>query len=190
MESKKIVYISTKDIVSVIICLFFTILSFILTPVFWFGAIFFGCGTIILLYKYFNPKNKVLRWNSKEAKELREKDFHYFYNSKGDFEFYDWGFYRLIDNQEFIVYWDEIQRITAYKEDIYTFDEIHLVFDTKENIQLTVNESLEGWHQLLLHLNTAIPKIDPNWLMKIATPAFERNETVIYNKIHHNTFIN
>lgn len=180
MGNKKIVYYNNNDLFALIICIGFVIMGLISPH--WPSLIFFGFGVIILSYKFINPKNKTLHFHSTEAKEIREREFEDFKNSNGNFQFYDWGFVKIIGKEEFILEWNNVKKITTYKRDLMTEDQICLEIETVDDIVFTTSEDTEGWFQLIKHLAKEFPAVNEENIMKIAHPAFERNETVLFSR--------
>lgn len=181
MGEKKIVYYTFKDILAIFACLTFTLISFIVSPIYWFGFLFFGLGSLILLFKYLNPKNKVLNWHSSEAKKIRDKEQEVLYNLYGDFQFIDWGFININD-EEFALEWDNVKKITIYKRDLITEDQICLEITHLNDTVFTISEDTKGWFQLIKHLSNEFPEVNEENIMKIAQPAFARNETVLFSR--------
>lgn len=77
--------------------------------------------------------------------------------------------------------WNEIRKVTAYKEDLITVDCIHVNIELENDISFTVHEDLSMYNEFIEQLEENI-EIKPAWFQEVAFPAFERNETVIYEK--------
>ena len=80
-----------------------------------------------------------------------------------------------------VVEWSLIDKIVAYKVDLLTVDEICFEIDYLDK-RLLITEESEGWENFLIELIDRIPEIDSKWEEKIIKPAFERNETELYNR--------
>lgn len=117
--------------------------------------------------------------NSK--KDEPKKSFDEIYADLGLFEYSEDGF--KITNQDFSkdIKWTEIDRINAYKKDLYAYDLIVMEIVCGENA-LTINEETPGWFQLVLKLKEVFDSIPKDWDMNIAQPAFATNFTTIYSK--------
>ena len=77
--------------------------------------------------------------------------------------------------------WSEIKKLTGYKVDRFTTDNICLEIDS--NITTShATEEFEGWRIFINKMLIEFPQIDKNWEEIIAKPAFERNKTGLYNR--------
>ena len=79
------------------------------------------------------------------------------------------------------VYWNDISKIVAYKEDLVAIDRICIRIELETNIAFTAHEDLDGYNEFIQKLEENV-EIRPAWFLDVAFPAFERNETVIYEK--------
>ena len=77
--------------------------------------------------------------------------------------------------------WSEIEKLTGFKVDRFTTDDICLKIESKSKISYATEE-FEGWRIFMNKMLTEFPKIDKNWEGIIAKPAFERKETELYNR--------
>lgn len=77
--------------------------------------------------------------------------------------------------------WSEIDKLVAFKFDILTIDEICLSIHAGNKVAITT-EDFKGWRNFMNQLLKKFPEIDKNWEGIIAKPAFERNETELYNR--------
>lgn len=81
------------------------------------------------------------------------------------------------------VIWSEIGRIFTYKVDCYTFDTIWLAFERKGyELLLHISEEAEGFENLMLAMNKALPGIDPKWYQNVMLPVFEEKLTLIFQR--------
>lgn len=78
--------------------------------------------------------------------------------------------------------WFEINKLTAFKIDRFTVDDICLSIESNTKTVI-VSEEYEGWPIFVDKLLIEFPEINENWEEVIAIPAFERNETELYNKL-------
>lgn len=91
------------------------------------------------------------------------------------------GFCLQIDKKTDKVEWEKISKITAYKIDLFTIDQIR--FDIQHaNQTVTATEYFQGWEDFLEKLYENLPEIDREWFQKVAHPTFETNETEIYSR--------
>lgn len=77
--------------------------------------------------------------------------------------------------------WTEIKKLTGFKMDRITTDDICLKIES-DNKTTYVSEEFEDWRKFINKLQNKFPQIDKNWEGNIATPAFERNETELYDR--------
>lgn len=79
------------------------------------------------------------------------------------------------------VTWSEIERIFTYKVDCYAYDIIYLAFERKEHeLLLHISEEAEGFENLMLAMNKALPGIAPEWYQNVMLPVFEEKLTLIF----------
>ncbi len=78
--------------------------------------------------------------------------------------------------------WSEIEKLIGFKIDRITIDDICLKIES-DNKTTYVTEEFEGWRTFITDLLDKFPGIDKNWESIIAIPAFERKETLLYNRI-------
>jgi hypothetical protein len=103
------------------------------------------------------------------------------HDDAGVFNYIDAGFTIGLKDGTYAIQWDEIEKITAYKIDLISFDEICLHVDHKDG-RFTVSEDTPGWHLFIEKTKLIFPGIDKEWDIKIAYPSFATNLTVIYEK--------
>ena len=77
--------------------------------------------------------------------------------------------------------WLEIEKLTGFKVDRITIDDICLKIESK-NKTAYVTEEFEGWRNFMNRLLIEFPTINKTWEMKIAVLAFERKETELFNR--------
>ncbi len=75
--------------------------------------------------------------------------------------------------------WSEIEKLTGFKMDRLTVDDICLKIEANEKESFT-SEEFDGWRIFMNKMLNEFPQIDKNWEETITKPAFERNETVLY----------
>lgn len=77
--------------------------------------------------------------------------------------------------------WEDIIKITAYKVDLITIDEVRLdILDN--NGSITIGEEHNFWGNFIIKLSEQYSEIDTKWFSKIVKPTFENNETILYQK--------
>ena len=77
--------------------------------------------------------------------------------------------------------WSEIEKMTRFKVDRFTVDDICLKIEGNNKVSIAT-EDFDGWRVFMNKLLTEFPKIDKNWEGIIAKPVFERKETELYNR--------
>jgi hypothetical protein len=78
--------------------------------------------------------------------------------------------------------WDEVICVRTYKLDLFTVDCICLLFERAGAAPVQVSEEWEGFVELMERMRERFPSIPSDWYMKVMQPAFERNETVLYER--------
>ena len=97
---------------------------------------------------------------------------------------------RLIDNGFEVIYdetatlfsWIEIDKLIGFKIDRFTTDDICLKIESGNKFAI-ISEEFDGWRIFMNELLNRFPTIDKNWEGIISYPAFERNETELYNRM-------
>ena len=148
----------------------------------WITIVFFGIGAILLLLKYFNPNSRFLPKQKENYKKLSRDEFMELYNSDGIFSYNISGFELSINHQQTKIDWSEIEKLTAYKIDLLSTDEICLFVQAENGKQFEISESTKGWFQFIQKLKEEFPTINKTWEIDIAVPAFERKETELYDR--------
>ncbi|WP_445456444.1 hypothetical protein [Flavobacterium sp. HNIBRBA15423] len=77
--------------------------------------------------------------------------------------------------------WSEIDKLTGFKVDRFTIDDICLKIESNNKVAY-VTEEFQGWRNFINKMLTEFPQIDKNLEEIIAKSAFERNETESYNR--------
>ena len=83
----------------------------------------------------------------------------------------------------FTLDWKDISKVIAYKDDLFSYDEICVgfVLQGSDEYQWT-GEDMVGYKELIDYLPSVFPGIRTDWWEKVAFPAFERNQLVIWKK--------
>ena len=77
--------------------------------------------------------------------------------------------------------WSEIEKLTGFKVDQFTIDDICLKIESN-NKTAYVTEEFQGWRNFMNKILNEFPQIDKNWEGIMTKPAFKRNETELYNR--------
>src|SRR5262249_50237431 len=77
--------------------------------------------------------------------------------------------------------WQDIRVVRAFKVDCYTYDSIYFgVESAAEGAAFMVNEDHWQFKELVGAFEARLPNFDREWFMKVAIPAFESCDTVLY----------
>ena len=81
------------------------------------------------------------------------------------------------------VLWSEVDKISAFKRDLVTYDLvcIEFVIGAKDSL-IEVNDDVEGFWEMVGRLKEIFPDSQQDWELSVIKPAFELCETVIYEK--------
>lgn len=92
-----------------------------------------------------------------------------------------------IENErgEIVVAWQDTVLVKAFKRDLYAVDLICLVFLSKDEKAVELNEEMDGWESLVEKLHEYLPGCQKfeQWFSVVAFPAFKPNITQIYQRI-------
>jgi len=77
--------------------------------------------------------------------------------------------------------WEDIRAVRAFKVDCYAYDSIYFAVESiAEGAVFVVNEGHWQFKELLGAFEARLPKFDREWFMKVAFPAFQTCERVLY----------
>jgi hypothetical protein len=179
MEQRIKLY-SSQDLAEAVVELLYIFLLLIFEPRNWFFVIPVSFLLALNIYKFFKAEVRTYRCINEET--YNRPSYEEFYSSSGNFEFYRWGFAETVRDKQVSVIWEDISKITVYKRDLYTEDQICLEFELANGYIFIVSEDVEWWFQLIIHLEKEFPEVTLESIMKIAHPPFERNETVLFSR--------
>jgi hypothetical protein len=77
--------------------------------------------------------------------------------------------------------WTEVERITAYKIDRLTVDEIRVDFVLQDGITRVITEECVGFEPLMLELARRFPTVS-GWRGRVVQPAFAPSVSVLYER--------
>jgi hypothetical protein len=75
--------------------------------------------------------------------------------------------------------WSSIVRITGYKVDLFTTDEVRFEIESASGNTLIISEESPGFRELVIELESRFPSL-VGWHAKVAHPPFEPCTTVLY----------
>jgi hypothetical protein len=101
-----------------------------------------------------------------------------------------WDFavtWRTLENRagSTVVPWDSIQRIVAFKRDLWSVDRICLAIVLQTGEAVEVDEDMEGWVAFVDALPEHLPgcRIFGEWFEPVASPAFGPNPTTLFERV-------
>jgi len=74
---------------------------------------------------------------------------------------------------------NQIKKITGFKKDLYTTDLICFLIETNDQ-HVIIHEEMKGFKSFTELLIEKYQYLKPDWFTKIAFPAFELNEHILY----------
>lgn len=104
------------------------------------------------------------------------------YNDLGIFSYSDDGFTVTLDDAPCFIKWSAIERITAYKRDLMTYDLVCMDI-TYDNWMFTIHEECPGWYQFIKKTKAVFSGIPESWDVDIVLPAFETKWVVLYQRV-------
>ena len=149
---------------------------------FWGSLLFWGGGSIMLLYQLLNPKNLFVTHSSALGKQLIAEEFKAAQASLGPFSYNAAGFLLAEELGTAHHAWNDLESVFGYKRDEYVTDEICLDLFFGNTSRLTLTESTPGWYQFLIQLHQNIPAIPADWQFTIAVPVFETQLTLLFDQ--------
>jgi hypothetical protein len=78
--------------------------------------------------------------------------------------------------------WSSVMRIRTYKLDFETIDCVCLRLELDAAPPLEVTEESNGFNDFMDAMLERFPSIDADWYATVMTPAFERNEALLFEK--------
>ena len=99
----------------------------------------------------------------------------------GAFDYDEEGFYFPFEGGGGLVRWAEVDRIVAYKLDVFASDEICVELHVDDRA-IRFAESTPGWYQFLERLRKVFPGVPEGWDWDVARPSFAFNYTFLYER--------
>ena len=81
-----------------------------------------------------------------------------------------------------VVHWSDVVRIRTYKIDFVDIDCVCVQFELRGGPAVEVTEESNGFNDFVDELAERFPSIDPGWYATVMSPAFARNEAVLFEK--------
>jgi len=81
------------------------------------------------------------------------------------------------------LWWRDVSKIVAFKDDLLTYDLVCLEFFLQSKGQVfEVNDDVEGFWAMVERIKEVFPHSNQTWEASVLKPAFARNVTVIYER--------
>ena len=79
---------------------------------------------------------------------------------------------------------DDVQRIVAYKDDVFAYDVVCLAFVHASGVcAVQADEEMHGWEEMICSwMPATFPGIAADWFQKTMLPPFERCETLVWRR--------
>ena len=92
----------------------------------------------------------------------------------------------LADGREVWIAWNEIDRVVAFKRDLLATDQICLLIGGRFAASpYELHEDMPGFEMLHRAMGEALPSVPDTWFLDVMTPAFETNETLVFEREGH-----
>jgi uncharacterized protein YneF (UPF0154 family) len=140
--------------------------------------------TAIIIYERFLAPRLLRRSLMKHIANAGKSDPRILEHAKNGTILCDAEFIRLtIGNQTQQIPWRDIDEVYAYKMDLFTVDQICIVFlsHTKE-LGMKINEEMVGYRDALDRFPIQFPSYSYDWFTDVAFPAFAENRRTIWKK--------
>jgi hypothetical protein len=76
--------------------------------------------------------------------------------------------------------WHQIKSIIVYKRDLFTIDQLNLLFTLFDGREVNLDEDIEGFGAVLDLLNEMLAESCPYWYDEAIKEPFARSEKIIY----------
>lgn len=83
-----------------------------------------------------------------------------------------------------IILWSQIDRIAAFKRDLYGRDLVCALIETSDRNVFELDEEMAGWAQTVNSLHTYLPSATPfpEWFLAVAFPAFKESPAIVFKR--------
>lgn len=115
------------------------------------------------------------------SEEVKKQNWDIKFNDLGIFSYNPTGFDIELKDGFHSIKWADIERLQAYKADLFTTDEIciDILFDNK---RIIVTEETKGWYQFIDKIKSTLPLTNDKWEAVVLETPFEYNLTTIYER--------
>lgn len=99
----------------------------------------------------------------------------------GVFSYSDGSFTLGSDKEAKTIEWNDIDLISAYKQDLLTVDCIVIGIHFRQG-SVSISDQSEGFVKFMELASQKLPHFNKDWFMELAFPAFETKQMIIYKK--------
>ncbi|KAB1160477.1 hypothetical protein F7018_00955 [Tenacibaculum aiptasiae] len=141
-----------------------------------------GMSSMIYIWDYISPKNKIIGKNTEKAKQIKlDKRKDQFKSLK--IELYNKsGFTAIINNKKENIEWNEISQIIIVRENLFIENEVCLYLRIDNLKGFEICETSSYWKDFNDKLIISLKEINKNWLAKFKTEPIEINNIVLYKR--------
>lgn len=126
-----------------------------------------------------SPLSKISRFLFKRFRRSTPKEKHQILIYSDRFEITLLGDSALPANT---VAWSSIIEATAFKIDLFAYDQVCISFRLDDSSETEVDEEMKGWSELIDLLPVYLPGAPSweDWFMEITVPAFQTNPVCLF----------
>jgi len=129
-------------------------------------------------------RDKAVRWRREEAAGIPPRPQDYGYAIGFDSAGLTLTNLRRPNRDPLAIRWSEIERVVAFKRDMYVVDCLCLRLSRSDGHGVELNEEMARWNSLVEALPRYLPGClpFPAWFHDVAFPPFATNELEIYSR--------
>ena len=150
----------------------------------WILMVLLAIGSILILWKFINPKNKFVKKNSKEAKKFEIEQLKNEYETTKTRDFNRSGFKTIFNKKTSEINWTDIRRVYLFKRDIFKKNEfcIDIWIDRGSANSFGICETSENWLILTEKLIEQFPEINKEWKQSHSELESNKLGKIIYER--------
>jgi hypothetical protein len=136
----------------------------------WGSLVFFGVGAVLFAYLAITGRSSLVLVQPTESRVELEPGGFAVLTARG---------------RRFPVRWASVRRVIAYKRDLWTTDEICVLFESDDDSgRQEVSEEWPGFKDLFGVMEKELG-ISPGWYMEIMMPPFEPTPRLLFDRAAH-----
>jgi hypothetical protein len=140
------------------------------SPMTWAAVVFFGLGALLFAYLAITGRASLVVVQPKESRVELEPGGFAVHTARG---------------RRFPVRWASVRRVIAYKRDLWSTDEICVLFESDDDSgRQEVSEEWPGFKDLFGVMEKELG-ISPGWYMEIMMPPFESTPRLLFDRAEH-----